>query len=306
MSCRVDTAPLLAGACVVSLYAGHGVRGDQVPSTGTHGPSPIYNDLTLPADAAKEFRWGIVTPPAVGELAIYEDGSYAYTPPPGTVDLTVTYTYRLWVDGVDAGTATETIVIGAGSGGALSGSPVLGAVDPAGTLSGGAPSDLSGDVTLDPAQPGGGLDSSPPGVLGGNVPLAPVELGGTIIGDASGVLPPLDPGRRLIYAGRQVPQMLVPLDVAEVDNLTADFSTVLPLTDPPIQVDVAVEARVGTDDGAAPLRFGLPQIHGLMVRQRIQGSRGVVGVTYLIRVTALSSSGRVALAAGFVKVVRQA
>lgn len=120
MSCRVDTAPLLAGACVVSLYAGHGVRGDQVPSTGTHGPSPIYNDLALPADAAKEYRWGIVTPPAVGTLVVYEDGSYAYTPPGGTVDLTATYTYRLWQDGADLGTATESIVIGAGSSLALS------------------------------------------------------------------------------------------------------------------------------------------------------------------------------------------
>ncbi|MBK9362993.1 MAG: hypothetical protein IPM99_18765 [Rubrivivax sp.] len=116
MSCRVDTAPLLAGACVVSLYAGHGVRGDAIPSTGTHGPSPLYNDLSLPADAAKEHRWGIVTPPATGALVVYEDGSYAYTPPGGTVDLTATYTYRLWQDGVDLGTASESIVIGAGSG----------------------------------------------------------------------------------------------------------------------------------------------------------------------------------------------
>jgi len=115
MSCRVDTTPLIAGACVVSLFAGHGVAGSAVPSTGTHGPSPVYNDLVLPADAAKEYRWAITTPPAVGPLAVYEDCSYAYTPPGGTVDLTVTYTYRLWQDGVDIGTAVETIVIGAGS-----------------------------------------------------------------------------------------------------------------------------------------------------------------------------------------------
>lgn len=117
MSCRVDTTPLLAGACVVSLYPGHGVRGDAVPSTGTHGPSPVYNDLTLPGDAAKEYRWGITVPPASGTLLVYEDCSYAYTPPGSTVDLTVTYTYRLWQDGVDIGTAVETIVIGAGSAG---------------------------------------------------------------------------------------------------------------------------------------------------------------------------------------------
>ena len=115
MSCRVDTAPLIASSCVVSLYAGHGVRGDAVPSTGTHGPSPVYNDLVLPADAAKEYRWAITAPPASGTLTVYEDCSYSYAPPGGTTDLTVTYTYRLWQDGLDMGTAVETIVIGAGS-----------------------------------------------------------------------------------------------------------------------------------------------------------------------------------------------
>lgn len=117
MSCRVDVAPLLPGACVVSLYAGHGVTGDQVPSTGTHGASPIYNDLVLPADAAKEYRWAIQTPPLVGALQAFEDGSYAYAPPGGTVDLTVSFIYRLWEDGIDRGTTTQIIVIGAGSSG---------------------------------------------------------------------------------------------------------------------------------------------------------------------------------------------
>lgn len=117
MSCRVDTAPLIAGACIVSLYAGHGVRGDAVPSAGTHGPSPVYNDLALLADATKEYRWAITTPPSAGSIVAYEDCSYAYTPPIGTTNLTVTYGYRLWEDGADKGTATETIIIGAGSGG---------------------------------------------------------------------------------------------------------------------------------------------------------------------------------------------
>jgi hypothetical protein len=116
MACRVDTAPLLAGKCVVSLYSGHGVRGDAVPSTGTHGPSPLYRSLSLPADAANEYRWGIVSPPAVGTLAANEDGSYSYTPPGGATDLTVAYTFREWQNGVDLGTAVETIVMGVGSG----------------------------------------------------------------------------------------------------------------------------------------------------------------------------------------------
>lgn len=114
MSIRLASAQLVTPGILLSAYASHGVRGDAVPSTGTHGNSPLFNDLALPADAAKEYRWSIVTPPAVGTLTPYEDGSYSYTPPGGTVNLAVTYTYRLWQDGVDLGTATESIVIGAG------------------------------------------------------------------------------------------------------------------------------------------------------------------------------------------------
>ena len=121
MSCRVDTAPLIASSCVVSLYAGHGVRGDAVPSTGAHGPSPIYNDLTLPADAAKEYRWAVVTPPATGALTIYEDGSFDFAAPG---DGTYSFVYRLWEDGADLGTATVTLTIGV-TGAVLSGATAI-------------------------------------------------------------------------------------------------------------------------------------------------------------------------------------
>ena len=123
MSCRVDVSPLLhdgcfvlspggdcivsvTGSCVVSAYAGHGVRGDAVPSTGAHGPSPIYNDLSLPADASKEYRWGLVTPPASGALKMYENGSFEYVPSGSGL---ASFTYRLWEDGVDKGTAVVTM-----------------------------------------------------------------------------------------------------------------------------------------------------------------------------------------------------
>ena len=123
MSCRVDVSPLLhdgcfvlspggdcivsvTGSCVVSAYAGHGVRGDAVPSTGAHGPSPIYNDLSLPADASKEYRWGLVTPPASGALKMYENGSFEYTP---SGSGPASFTYRLWEEGIDKGTANVTM-----------------------------------------------------------------------------------------------------------------------------------------------------------------------------------------------------
>lgn len=115
MSWLSDSTELISGGWLSSAYAGHGVRGDAVPATGTHGAPPLYASLSLPADAANEYRWGIVTPPTVGTLVVGEDGAEDYTPPPGTTDLTVTYVWRLWENGVDLGTATRTIIFGAGS-----------------------------------------------------------------------------------------------------------------------------------------------------------------------------------------------
>lgn len=119
MSIRLASTQLLASAILLSAYAGHGIRGDAISGSGGSGPSPLVNDLSLPTDAGKEYRWSVVAPPADGTLVVYEDGSYTYTAPPGTANLTVTYTYRVWQDGADIGTATETIIIGAGSGGDL-------------------------------------------------------------------------------------------------------------------------------------------------------------------------------------------
>lgn len=308
MSIRLDSAQLLSPGILLSEYPGHGVRGADVPSGGAHGPSPLFNDLALPGDADREYRWQVVTPPSVGALQVFENGAYEYTPPGGTTDLTVSFVYRLWQDGVDIGTATETIVIGAGNAsGNLSGGVTLDPAVGGGTL-GSQPSTpmLSGDATLDSAVPGGAVSSHPPGSLGGDVPLAPVELDGTLTGDVSGVLPPLLPGRRVIHAGRQVPQRLTHLDITEIDHLTADFSSVLPAAERLIQTEVVIEARVGDDPTPRPLAFGLPQIHGQLVRQRIHGNLGQQDVTYLVRVTGMSAGGQVALASAFIKVVRLA
>jgi hypothetical protein len=108
MSVRVDTASLIAGAVVVG-DRGLGVLGSDVPSTGTNGPGYLYNDLTLPADANKEVRGLIITPPSAGTFFAYEDSGFTLADAPNG---TYTFTYRLFEDGVDKGTATETIQIG--------------------------------------------------------------------------------------------------------------------------------------------------------------------------------------------------
>ncbi len=108
MSIRVDTASLIPGA-IVCGNRGLGVLGSSVPSTGDAGAGYLHNDLSLPADASKEVRGLIETPPASGTLYAYEDSSFTLT---GAADGAYDFVYRLFVDGVDLGTATASITVG--------------------------------------------------------------------------------------------------------------------------------------------------------------------------------------------------
>jgi len=80
-------------------------------ATGDHGPGYLYNDWDSSADDPKEFQGLVLTPPVAGSLFAYEDGSFTFS---GAPDGTYTFTYRLYVDGVDLGTQTATIIVGAG------------------------------------------------------------------------------------------------------------------------------------------------------------------------------------------------
>lgn len=104
MALRADTTQLVGGL-LASKYAGFGVRGDAIPSTGTDGPSPLYPCATLPADNAVEFRGVITRWPTLGTLDINEDHSLVYT---GGSDY---YEFRLYLDGV-----ASTVDIGHGPG----------------------------------------------------------------------------------------------------------------------------------------------------------------------------------------------
>lgn len=107
MSLRVDTASLISGA-IVCGNRGLGVVGSLIPASGDHGPGYTYNDLSLPADNAKEICGRITSWPTGGALTAYEDTSFEYS---GTTD---TFQYQLYVDGVAVGTpATVTLQVGA-------------------------------------------------------------------------------------------------------------------------------------------------------------------------------------------------
>lgn len=105
-SVRVDSAALISGAVVVGT-PGLGVMGSVVPSTGDAGPSILYNDLALPADAAKEVRARITTWPSNGTLFVYEDGGFEYS------GSNTTFQYQLYVDGAAVGTP-QTVTLSFG------------------------------------------------------------------------------------------------------------------------------------------------------------------------------------------------
>lgn len=103
-------APLIANRLVYGVD-GFGVLGSVIRSatgTGAHGPGLLYNDWDS-GDDAKQFRALIVSPPSSGTLFVHEDGSFTLT---GAIDGSYTLTYRLFVDGVDMGTATASFSIG--------------------------------------------------------------------------------------------------------------------------------------------------------------------------------------------------
>lgn len=90
-----------------SGYAGHGILGADIPSTGDNGGSPVLNDSISPT---AEYRWTVETPPASGTLSVFEDCSFEYD---NATAGTYNFVYRLYEDGVSQGTATVTLQIGA-------------------------------------------------------------------------------------------------------------------------------------------------------------------------------------------------
>ena len=107
MSLRIDTAEWISGALVIG-NTGLGVRGDAIPSTGTHGPSILYNDVTLPGEAADEFRGLITAWPAGLSLFVGEDGGFVASGPDGAYS----GTYTGYKNGAAYGSTSFTITIG--------------------------------------------------------------------------------------------------------------------------------------------------------------------------------------------------
>lgn len=170
MSLRIDPNELIDGAYVIG-NTGLGVLGSAVPDAGVHGASFLFNDLSLPEDATKEIRGQIVTTPGVGTFYAWEDGSFSLT---GAPDGAHSFTYRLFVDGADLGTATATITVGLTDG--ISGVTALNDVTMAGSF-GTNPSSMNGTVQLSDVAAEGSITALASN-LGGSLLLGSVAAGG--------------------------------------------------------------------------------------------------------------------------------
>lgn len=106
MSWASNPDSVLAAGWLTSVYPGLGILGSAIPATGDNGGSPALNDGV---DPNKEYRWELVTPPSAGTLNLYEDLTFDFT---HSADITTSFVYRLYEDGVSVGTATVNLHIG--------------------------------------------------------------------------------------------------------------------------------------------------------------------------------------------------
>lgn len=153
--------------------AGLGVLGSDVPSEGDNGAGYLYNDLTLPADAGKEVRGFIEGfPSGLSTFVVSEDSSFSAAGPDGVY----AFTYRLYVDGVDAGAAVVMINIGA----SLSGAVVLDDFTANGLLAPEIPAVIFGDLVLDDFIAEGIADSLF-SILSGSVVMSSLVASGNFV-----------------------------------------------------------------------------------------------------------------------------
>ena len=109
MSWHCDSTERFAGAWLTSAYAGAGIAGVNVPSTGANGPSDLYPPLTLPADNAVEVNGITLTVPSVGTFVRQENGEWTFSGAPAGV---YTYSFGLSADYVFVGNVTNSITVG--------------------------------------------------------------------------------------------------------------------------------------------------------------------------------------------------
>ncbi len=109
MTVRVDNVPLIPGAVVIGA-TGRGILGSTILLAPVPGrePSVLASSVT-PGAEGSEFRAKIVSYPSGGDLFMWEDGSYTYSGPPGTL------VFERYRDGALLGTGSRTLGMAPGA-----------------------------------------------------------------------------------------------------------------------------------------------------------------------------------------------
>lgn len=277
---------------------GLGVLGGDIPATGLHGPSIMYPGITLPAEANDEFMYRVVTRPPALTLFNYDDFGRVTAEGPDGVHPGV---YELKQNGAVVGQDAFYVMIG--TSGQASGNVALDSAAASGSLGSAPPASLAGAVTLDGVAPTGSMAPAGPSGIAGGLQLDDAAPSGTVQGyiEPTAVFGP----RVVAWDGSWTPKKLVPLDVAEVDDVGFSFGKGLLPGEKVLGYVCTAEARQGIDLNPTPLRMGLPGKFGSDCMQRVSGLLAVPDVTYLLRCIATLDSGRTLLATAYLKVVRK-
>lgn len=302
MSMHFDSS-LIAGAYHFG-NRGLGVLGAEVPSTGTHGPGYIYNDLVLPDDAGKEVRGYITTHdfPANTFVAFEDTGFTVIGAPDGVYHAT----YRLYVDGADLGTTTFTVTIG----GSVSAS--MDVTTDAAVFSGSAGVGVAAgmSITTDAAVFSGSADSVPAGPASCSLDIATADA--VFAGLVSGLTgAPAMPStgylitETITNGQRRTVQDTDPetsqKDPAERVAIGFDFAVLMASVSPAPAPVVAVTRRGGAEDpDPAAMKDGSPGSTGSVVTHWVIG--GVPGCVYSWRCEAYSAEGEKFALVGTMKV----
>lgn len=168
MTFLVSSAPLLSGKFAVRAHSGLGILPANIPTDGDY-PNPLLNDELI---AGHEYAVFVDTPPTNGSVTVYPDGSYLYQ---AASDETDTFTLRVYDDGRDAGTQTQTITTG-----------TFGATAGGGTLTG-TSTITPGSATADGVATGAGLTSASVLATGATIGASDAAVGGATLTGTSSV-----------------------------------------------------------------------------------------------------------------------
>jgi hypothetical protein len=205
---RVDSNQLIAGACVVSHYAGHGVQAQNIPATGDSGPPFLYADIAEHAfQPADEIRALIKTLPTNGVINLSEDSTFTYTGSDG-VD---SFVYELFGKGVSYGDYTVTLITGAWEAAVTGGIPSVTAAVGAAIVTGSNASNISAGIPV--ASAAVVASSSVPvfsATVSGGIPaiIATVSASAAVGGNAASVIGGIPAAVASVVAARTLPDYI--------------------------------------------------------------------------------------------------